>query len=332
MAFKSDLARIIKQEFDEAGIIYDDSLDMCSLVARYFEMLHRRIVPVPRKVHFSDEIHHSLGKLRRETDLEQREQAGDAWGAVFLIRFLLVEGENVTRFLSKNVNSLICRDGLLWDFGMHHFHLNKEVEESGFVKRSDYLLFAIVAQENAYFVDVRLHPRPVDLGWVRQDLLKIVHSNWPELIEHKILRGMKGTILTNKEKYELRRKNCNHVAQLGDNAIAPIGGGTMADGSSLLCLGWALKLMHEIKQHQRYFDLQPAELRSRLEAMGIEIAGGMNFELVQLDSLNTSAEVVDSLTAQECLSRDLSQMGFTIVEATMGLPVVVSLEDWPCRP
>ena len=92
------------------------------------------------------------------------------------------------------------------------------------LKRSDYLLFAIVTQENAYFVDVRMHPKPRDIEWARQDLLKIVHSNWRELIEGKVLRGVKGTILTNEEKHELRRKNCNHVAQLGDNAIAPIGG------------------------------------------------------------------------------------------------------------
>ena len=85
--------------------------------------------------------------------------------------------------------------------------------------------------------------------------------------------------------------------------------------------------MHEIKQHQRYFDSQPAEVRSRLEAIGVDIAGKMNFELVQLESLNTSAEVVDSLTAEQCLSRGLSQMGFAIVEATTVLPIVVSLED-----
>ena len=327
MTFESDLKDIIKQQFDEAGISYMDKMDSCSLVARYFEMLHRRIAPVPRKVHFSQEIHHSLGKLRREADLELRDQARDAWGAVFLIRSLLVEGANVTRFLSKNIKSLISRDGLLWDFGMHHFHLGKDVEESGFVKRSDYLLFATITQESAYFVDVRLHPQPGDLGWVRQDLLKIVHSNWPELVATKVLRGMKGIVLTDEEKHELRRKNCNHDTQFGNNAIAPMGGGTMSDGSSLLCRWWASKLMHEIKQHQLYFALQPVELKSRLESMGVEITAGINFELVQLDSINISAEAAKSLSAEECLSKDLFQMGFAIVEATTRYPVVISLID-----
>ena len=327
MTFESDLALIIKQQFDKVGISYKDNLDVCTLAARYFEMLHRRIVPMPRRVQFSEEIHDSLGKLRQEADMEHQEQAADAWGCVFLIRHLLAEGGNVTGFLSKNVNSLISRDGLLWDYGMHHFHLSQEVEESGFGKRSDYLLFAIVTKEDAYFVDVRLHPQLGDLGWVRQDLLRVVLLNWPELVESRILPGVEGTALTDEGKQELRRKNCNHIAQLGNNAIAPTGGGTMADGSSSLCRWWALKLMHEIKHLQQYFDSQPAELRSRLEVMGVEISGRMKFELVLLDSLNPSTEVIASLTANQCLSSDLCRMGFAIVEANTRSPIMVSLED-----
>ena len=129
LAFESDLKNIINQQFDEAGISYMEKIDAYSLVTRYFEMLHRRIAPIPRKVQFSQEIHHSLGKLRRKADWEQRDYAKHAGGAVFLIRSLLVEGANVTRFLSKKIKSITSSDGLLWDFDMHHFHLSKEVEE-----------------------------------------------------------------------------------------------------------------------------------------------------------------------------------------------------------
>ena len=39
---------------------------------------------------------------------------------------------------------------------MHHFHLSRKLKkpESKFVERSDYLLFAIITQEDAFFVDV----------------------------------------------------------------------------------------------------------------------------------------------------------------------------------
>lgn len=326
MDFEADLVNIIKQQFDEHSIRYRSDGDASYLVARYYEMLIRRIVPTPRRVHFSDELHDSLGKLTRETDAEKRGKALEAWRTVFFIRRLLVEGQNVTRFLSKSVDKLTFSDGLLWDFGMHHFHLNRKLENSGFVERSDYLLFAVITQEDAFFVDVRPHCDP-DV-WVRQDLLSIVHSNWPELIESKVLRGIQGgDVQTDQEIKALRKKNLNHVAQLGNNAIAPIGGGMTTAGSSLLCQLWGSKLLHEIKRHQCYFDTQPVELRARLEAMGVKIAERMEFELVLLDSLDPPAEFVSSLQGERCLSKDLCRMGFAVVEATARFPIVVLLED-----
>ena len=331
MSFKSDLADIVKQQFDKTGIRYDDNMDVCGLAACYLEMLNRRVVLIPRKVHFSEEIHNSLGSLRREADVGQRKKAADAWSALFLIRHLLTEGKNVNGFLSTRIDSATgkrSRDGLLWDFGMHHFHLSRALEPSGdFVKRSDYLLFAIITQEHAYFVDVRPHCDPQNLGWVRQELLKIVHLNWPELIESNVLRGVKGDVLTDEQKKELRRKNTNHVAELGGKAVAPLGGGMMTDGSSALCRRWAAKLMHEIRRHQACFDTQPSDLRSALEDKGLGKAGEMEFELVLLDGLNPSDELIDSLKEDKCLSRDLCRMGFAIVEATPRSPIVVSLEE-----
>ena len=292
---------------------YEDNLDVRSLAARYLEMLNRRITPLPRRVHFSEEIHESLGKLRREKVTKQREKAAEAWKAVFLLWHLFTEGETVNSFLSKGIDSATGErsiDGLLWDFGMHHLHLSKEVEKSGFVKRSDYLLFAIVAQEDAYFVDVRRHPRHGDLGWVRQDLLRIVHSNWPKLVEPNILRGVKGTGLTDEEKQELRRKNVNCAVQIGDNAIAPMRGGVTAAGTSTLCQFLADKFLNEIGEYQSYLETQPAEVRAALQDNGVNIAGEMEFKLVLLDSLGWSDEMVRSLKG------NLHRTGFGIVEVT----------------
>ena len=311
MNFESDLAHIIEQQFDEDNIFYEDNLDVSSLAARYLEMLNRRITPIPRKAHFSEEIHKSLGKLRQQADTEQREAAADAWGAVFLIRHLLVEGKNVNCFLSKRIESATGErsiDPLLWDFGMHHFHLSKEVEQDGFVERSDYLLFAIIAQEDVYFVDVR--PHCDSLVWFRQDLLKIVYSNWPELIESKIIRGVKGTVLTDEEKQNLRRKNLNTAAQIGDNAIAPMGGGITTAGTSTLCQILADKFLNEIGECQSYLGTQPAEVKAALQDKGINIDGDMEFKLVLLDSLGWSDEMVRSLRGS------LHRTGVGIVEVT----------------
>ena len=325
MSFESDLIEIIKRQLSMENIHYKDNGEARYFAARYCEMRIRRIVPMPRMVHFSDEINDSLGKLFKETNTKEKNKALEAWKAVFLIRDLFVKGKSVTQFLSKRVMQSFNKktDGLLLDFGMHHFHLSRELEEPGFVKRSDYLLFAIITDADAYFVDVRPHRDPERLEWVRQDLLSILHSNWPELLESYVLQGQMGDVLTDEQKKELRRKKINHVTQLGDSAISPIGGGVMRDGSSTWCQVWGDRLLHEINQHQSYLDSQPIVLRSQLQAKEKRIVGKMEFQLVLLDNLKLSSEQIDSLRKGQFLSR----MGFAIVETTTRLPIVVLFED-----
>lgn len=299
-------------------------MDIRSLVARYLEVLNRRITPIPRDVHFSEEIHESLGKLKREKVATKQEEAAEAWQSVFLIRHLLAEGKNVNCFLSKGVSFATgkkSKDGLLWDFGMHHFHLSREVEQNGFVKRSAYLLFAIVTEENAYFVDVRRHPRPGDLGWVRQDLLRIVHSNWPQLLESKVLRGVNPPAVTNEEKQELRNKNLNNATLIEDNVVAPIGGGVTTAGTSVVCQYLADQCLDEVRIHQSYLETQPAEVRSALQDKGIKIDGNMEFKLVLLDSYGCSNEMIRAPQGS------LHNTGLGIIEVTTGTFIDLSLVE-----
>ena len=93
-----------------------------------------------------------------------------------------------------------------------------------------------------------------------------------------------------------------------------------------LCRTWGLKLIHEIKQHERYLGGQPTELRRALAEAGAELAGSMEFQLVPIDSLSMKTELRDKLRVGQCLSNDLCAMGFAIVEATSRAPIVVLLE------
>ena len=326
--FLADLADIVRGCLADEGIEYCGSGDPGDLAALYCETRIRRVIPRPREVHFSDEIHSSLGGLAREADADKRDGALEAWRTVFTLRHLLVSGEQVTQFLSKGVAEATSQDGMLWDFGMHHFHLRRRLDHSGrFVERSDYLLFAIIADDAACFVDVRKHHDPQGLGWVRQDLLRIVHSNWPALVESHELRSVTGDRLTDQKKQLLRKRNLNHVSEFGGKAIGPIGWGVMANGSSAWCRMWGLKLIHEIKQHERYFAGQPTELRRALVEAGAEPAERMEFHLVPIDSLSPTTELLEALRADQCLSKDLCGMGFAIVEATTGSPIRVLVED-----
>ena len=150
MALCSDLEALIRGQFAKHGISYDRSMTLPCLAARYFEMNVRRIQPARRRVHFSDQIHASLGELSRQPGADR--SAHDAWATVFRLRHLFVEGTNVNAFLSTGIRSATGWDGLLWNYGMHHLHLSSGMNKGGFVKRSPYLLFAIIATLDAYFV------------------------------------------------------------------------------------------------------------------------------------------------------------------------------------
>ena len=159
MNFDSDLRDIIESYFASEGIRYESSEELSRLAVRYFEMRIRRISPVPRTVRLSNEIHSSLGELAQETDSAKADEASEAWGTVFYLHHLFVEGESVVPYLSRRVEDAAKPDPLLWDWGIHHLHLRRHPGDSGFIRRSDYLLFVIVTDTEAFFVDVRPHSR-----------------------------------------------------------------------------------------------------------------------------------------------------------------------------
>ena len=293
------------------------------LVARYFEMNVRHIHPVPRRVHFSGQTHASLGKLLRPG--HDKTSARDAWGTVFRLRQLIFNGANVNAFLSKNIRSATGWDGLLWHYVMHHFHLSSDVGVDGFVKRSDRLLFAIVAPLDAYFVDVRPHPPKDGVEWVSQELLHIVHSNWPQLIEANVLHGVCGTQLTDGEIHQLRRKSMNYAIEIDGKSIAPLGRGMAGDGSSVLCTIFASKLLRDLRHHEEVLNNDEIHeaVAQNLRAQGFDAGPTLEFELVFLENLSPPLELLAALTAETCVSRDLCRTGLAIIERRTGSLIVL---------
>ena len=314
MSLENDLSRLIRDQFDKNKVSYKRSMCLERLTARYFEMATRRIQPVPRDVHFSEQIHTSLGELARAG--KNNSAAQTDWGMVFGLRQHLVDGVNVNKFLSKNISNAHGFDGLLWTYGMHHFHLGRKTDNDGFVKRSKWLLFAIVSPTDAYFVDVRSHPKKDGIGWVKQELLQIVHSNWPKLIEENVLHGVSGHELTDEELQELRRTNTCVPMIIDGKAIAPLRGGLAGDGSSILCTYWAMRLKKELRDHEEALRNEKVlqAVAQDLRNKGFNVEPTLEFELVILEESAPTPELIATLTADGCISQDLCQMGFAIVE------------------
>ena len=322
MSLYSDLARLIGDLFVKYGINYDSSMPLDRLVVRYFEAAERLIQPTPRRVHFSDQIHTSLDELSRRG-------AHKACTAVFQLRRRLVEGADVNAFLSTKIRNAprdVRRpDGLLWCYGMHHFHLS-EMGKDGSVKRSKHLLFAIVTPQDAYFVDVRRHPKGHDdIEWVRQDLIRIVHSNWPKLIEAQTLHGIHGVEWTDGDMHALRQENLNYTVNIEGKAIAPMRGGLGGDGSSASCTILAGQLLAELRCHEQVLhreDVHHAVMRDR-KAWGFDASLPLEFDLVFREELALPPELLDVLTAETCISRNLCQIGFIVVDKRTRSPIVI---------
>ena len=325
MTLRSDLSRLIRGQFDKKGISYNPSIPLDRLAARYFEMNVRRIRPVPRRVHFSDRTHASLGKLMRHG--KEDPAALDAWFTVFRLHRLLVEGTDVTPYLSKNIRKATRRDGLLWHYGMHHFHLRSEMDTDGFVKRSDHILFAIVAPEDAYLVDVGPHPPEGGIEWSNQELLRTVHASWPELIEANVLHGVHGTELTDAEVHALRRTNMNSVSVIDGKAVAPLGGGMAGDGSSVSCTFRASGLLRVLRDHEEVLREEGVRraVAQNLRAQGFDAGSTLEFGLVFLEDLHPPPDLLAALAAETCFSRDLYGMGFAIVEKGTGSHIVLQV-------
>lgn len=311
--FTSDLVEAIKGIFDELGICHDrDSVDASHLAAQYFYVRRRMIAAKPRSVHFSKALEASLSTIDSK------------WTTlVDVIKVHFRAGRDVSRFLSKRVFQATFNDGLWNDYGIHHFHLNEELEKNGrFVRRSEMLLFGIVTESDAYFIDVAPHPngrKPEDNGWVRQGLLTIVNSDWPELYEPHIAREVDGDVITDAQKKELRRKNCNVIHQLEDKALFPMGGGVTSAGTNILCQVLGHKLLYEIENLQCYCATQPPDIRAALKDKGHDVVGDMEFELVPVDALIAPHSISQSIHG------NLKGSGWVIAEVTTGTIVDLSL-------
>ena len=311
--FTSDLVEEIKDLFGKLDIRYGrDPIDPSRPAAQYFYVRSRMIPPKPRSVHISKTLKSKLLTIDSH------------WATlVNVVKDHFQTGGRVSKFLSKKIFDATFNDGLLNDYGVHHFHLSDQLDNRGFfVDRSDMLLFALVLESDAFFIDVMPHPderTATDFGWVRQDLLTIINSNWPQLLEPHIAKGTSGDILTDAQKKELRRKHINVVHQVGDKAIFPIGGGTTSAGTNMLWQFLGDKLIHEIEHLQRYCETQPSEVREALKDQGHALTKDMEFKLVLFDKFDGPEGIAQSIQG------NLKGSGWGVAEVTTNTIVSLNL-------
>ena len=315
MDFHSDLAQAIACEFTREGISFPENADPAHLASRYLEMRIRRIEPAPRTVHFSDEIHDSLGTLARNRDSKSSAQAREAWRTVFHLRVLFATGGAVIPYLTERVNNTETTDGLLWDYAIHHLHLSRNVGKNGFVQRADWLLFAIVADQDVFFVDVRPHtdPEKIAMGATRPfdhraQQLAGIDGN-PRIARRNGRYGNRY-----REKGTSTKKRKPSSSGWRPRHRPAWGGGLSGDGHSIICRFLADKLLHELEQQQRLLNSHTDELRAAFVEKGMAEDIQMEFKLVRKGDLNLSADLDTEFCSIDDFSRTLWQLGFAVIE------------------
>lgn len=220
MNFEHDHDQLVRAEL--AGFNYAQEPDDTDFSRQVVLLdLRKRLVPRRQcKVHLSREIRANPKTLVLKPVLDE-------------VLERLRNGLSIEPYLSKKASGPSERDELLVHWGIHHLHLSPltSLGVNGYVDRADELLFFRVDAGNAYLIDIVPHGSPA--LFVREELVRVVDRNWPEL--HRVVNRAGARLLhqlSPKEIKTLRGKNGNAPVQT-DNRIVIPASGTMASGHSL---------------------------------------------------------------------------------------------------
>lgn len=206
----SDLNECAKQELERKGFKLSDS-DKISIFEQYLNVIKHTVTPQRRTVHIPQDL---------KCPPEHQEGFDRLIDAV-------KSGININPYLSKNTLDAGAMDGMLLDFGLHHFHLGVSVEQcgpsAGLMKRTGPILIALVKTEDFYCVAIKNHGRDFPLLWTHKSLIEILHNHWPDLIQQYKVLGFRGLSdeLTDKDRKSLRQKNLNSFIKLDDGMNLP---------------------------------------------------------------------------------------------------------------
>ena len=258
-----DLVALFRSELARLGYVGAHEPDDRNLPRIYFDVCKRLVSPNRRKIHkakgFScpKEFRNALVKIERKIKI----------------------GDSILPYLSTRIRDLHYNDAMLNDWGIHHLHLGDTLENNGFISRTGPLLYCRFESDDVYFVNILPHG-----NWTTQTLLTTIHENWPEILERRRVRGVKGSRLSDEEIKELRRKNCNYVLELADGkSYAPLGGGTVGSGSNAFSVMEAIQFRELIRAQQDLIVGNIDIIADEALSKGLNLPDPARFELKLLE-------------------------------------------------
>jgi hypothetical protein len=262
--FFSDVAAIVGAELTAAGYSGGSSGTAEEVVRRYRNVARRRISAKPRTV-----------LAAKELQCPPSEEAG----------FQLVcekarKGENLRPHQSRKLADPDFDDSLLNDWGINHLHLGTTLEPDGFMTRTGPVLLARVTANEFYCIAIMTHGKGHH-PWSKQQLLDIIHHNWPKSIASWTLRGLGLEWNPSDEDVrKLRAAGVNVITQRPDGTIhAPLGGGVATDGSGIAVTNDVISLRKLCTHLEQLANEKLPALFEEAERMNVKIPPPYHFHL-----------------------------------------------------
>ncbi|WP_165682119.1 hypothetical protein [Metapseudomonas otitidis] len=187
------------------------------LVFHYFDSSRRAIKATPRLVKISDIF-----------SVPPDHEAG--WS---LLKGKIEKGDDLRPHLSRGHLSHANKDPLLDDWGVHHFHLGQAPSPRNpqLVERTGPLVFAYLSRDVFYAIGIYGHcPVP----WSKQELVEILHRNWPEAIAHYRVLDIPGEVLTEEARTRTRKRGALSFTTMSDGTVyLPLSGGVTHSGQAI---------------------------------------------------------------------------------------------------
>lgn len=279
-----DFADILRSELRKAGVsgISSDPHVVC----RRFENYHRRRVSVqPREVHRAQPFHFPSESEISEQELRSR---------IDTVAKKAEKGRDLNPHLSRKLSDISYNDGILNDWGIHHFHLGDKVESDGFIERTGELLYARVTDGHFYMIGVYGHDSFSD-----KDLIRVEHNNWPEVIEKfRLPEDIELLYSYDDDQIQQTRDAGVQVAvELDDGTVyMHPGGGYASTGEGIDDVLVANSLKKVFSQLESQLEKDAQDLIKDANKSGFDIEPPMNLKL-KIDGTRAFAVEMDSNAA-----------------------------------
>lgn len=266
--FLSDLRDMLTHEMALVGYAVDPGWDIHRLSLVYMNLLRRRVEEAPRRVH-------------KSTQLLANPRLAAHGAAVSGIQAALEAGIDVNLFLSKKLLDAQYNDGLLNDWGIHHFHLGAPASGGAlFAGRTGDLLFAMLTGDCAYFIDIFDHA-----AFEEVQLVEVLHSNWPALIAPYKFKGtirMKWSA-TGEDLKQLRKAGITTFTTLSDGSVyGPMGGGIALSAVNARAAAEATELVQLVRRVERGIRRNASAIRDALTTATGQTLPSFDLRLIDL--------------------------------------------------